>query len=173
MQATLVYAIAAGALAALFVLFFLTSSVLRWIYSSFAFWISKYLFTPQLPYPLRGMTRMHLLLLGGFVIANILGILLEGRTLDGIMIRTGYLALVNAVPLGLTGRCNVFLDKCGVPYETRLQLHRWIGRMVLVHSIVHSAIALGNGATTAITLEKGARTSGYIVSILERKLDLS
>jgi hypothetical protein len=97
---------------------------------------------------------MHLLLLGGFFIANILGVLLEGRTLDAIMIRTGYLALVNAVPLGLTGRCNVFLDKCGVPYETRLQLHRWIGRMVLVHSIVHSAIALGNEARTAITLEK-------------------
>ena len=54
--------------------------------------------------------------------------------------RTGHLSLVNMVPLiVLAGRNNPFIYLLRVSFDTYNLFHRWIGRLVVVEAIVHTA----------------------------------
>lgn len=53
--------------------------------------------------------------------------------------RTGHLALVNMIPLiVLAGRNNPFIQLLRVSFDTYIIFHRWIGRVVVVQSVVHT-----------------------------------
>ncbi|KAI5794682.1 hypothetical protein FPQ18DRAFT_327910 [Pyronema domesticum] len=161
MHSTIIYTIVGGSLVVLWPFYCLIFLVLRWFFSLCSFWIAKYLSTPLLSRLIRGdsaITRMHLLLLFLFVTGNIVAVLSEGLTLDGIRTRTGHLALANMIPVALLGRPSVFVDFCGIPYDERALLHRWIGTMVFIHSVTHSAIAFQKGSQAP---------SAYIVSVFD------
>ena len=57
--------------------------------------------------------------------------------------RSGTLAIFNMIPLiVLAGRNNPLITWLGIPFDIFNLLHRWLGRIVVGHAIVHSTVEL-------------------------------
>lgn len=53
--------------------------------------------------------------------------------------RTGVLAVINMIPLFLlAGRNNPLIPLLGISFDTYNLLHRWMGRMVVIESVLHT-----------------------------------
>ena len=145
MEATAVYAISLGAIFLLWMLITAGLSISRLLYSYGVYYLSKHLVNRQLPQPLRGramLTRLDLLLVSLYLAANVTAIFFGNSTLEDIKKRTGYLAIVNTMPLGLIGRPNTLVDSSGIPHREQARFHKWLGLMVLIHATTHCGIAL-------------------------------
>lgn len=91
-------------------------------------------------------TRLQLLFLVGYFATNVAfcvitidwsGPLRQVATL--LRSRTGYLAVVNMIPLFLmAGRNNPLIALLGMSFETFNLLHRWFGRIVMLESVAHT-----------------------------------
>ncbi|KAH8754297.1 hypothetical protein F5883DRAFT_688216 [Diaporthe sp. PMI_573] len=68
------------------------------------------------------------------------------------------LATINATPLFLGGRTNPLADFSGIPLSTYYVFHHFIGRIVIVEGLLHSALALRPSRLDQTTI------SGYVVS---------
>jgi predicted ferric reductase len=63
--------------------------------------------------------------------------------------RCGMLAVMNMVPLFiLAGRNNPFITFCGISFDTFNLIHRWIGRIVVLEAIAHTAAWMSNKVHT-------------------------
>ncbi|KAK4039703.1 ferric reductase like transmembrane component-domain-containing protein [Parachaetomium inaequale] len=63
--------------------------------------------------------------------------------------RTGYLAVVNMIPLFLmAGRNNPLIHLLGISFDTFNLLHRWLGRIVILESLAHTLAFLISNAST-------------------------
>ncbi len=63
--------------------------------------------------------------------------------------RTGYLAVVNMIPLFLmSGRNNPLISWIGISFDTFNLLHRWLGRIVMLESVAHTLAFLVGSAST-------------------------
>ena len=145
MEVTAVYAISLGAIFLLWMLVTAGLSISRLLYSYGVYYLSKYLVYRQLPQPLRRhtmLTRLDLLLVSLYLAGNVTAIFFGNSTLEDIKKRTGYLAIVNIMPLGLIGRPNMLVDFCSVPHRVQARLHKWLGLVVLIHATTHCGIAL-------------------------------
>jgi len=57
--------------------------------------------------------------------------------------RSGTLAIFNMIPLIImAGRNNPLITWLGVPFDIFNLLHRWFGRIVVAHAIIHTAVEL-------------------------------
>lgn len=64
--------------------------------------------------------------------------------------RTGYLAVVNMIPLFLmAGRNNPLINLLGISFDTFNLLHRWLGRIVILESLAHTIAFLAGNAQKA------------------------
>ena len=145
MEVTAVYAISLGAIFLLWMLVTAGLSISRLLYSYGVYYLSKYLVNCQLPQLLRGhtmLTRLDLLLVSLYLAGNVTTIFFGNSTLEDVKKRTGHLAIVNIMPLGLIGRPNMLVDSCSVPHRVRARFHKCLGIMVLIHATTHCGIAL-------------------------------
>lgn len=63
--------------------------------------------------------------------------------------RTGYLAVVNMIPLFLmAGRNNPLVNMLGISFDTFNLLHRWMGRIVTLEALAHTLAFLISNAST-------------------------
>ncbi|KAK4167545.1 ferric reductase like transmembrane component-domain-containing protein [Cladorrhinum sp. PSN259] len=63
--------------------------------------------------------------------------------------RTGYLAVVNMIPLFLmAGRNNPLINLLGMSYDSFNLLHRWMGRIVALESLAHTLAWMVSNAST-------------------------
>jgi hypothetical protein len=102
-------------------------------------------------------TRMQLVFLLGYLAANVAfcvitidysGPLKQVAAL--VRNRTGYLAVVNMIPLFLmAGRNNPLIHLLGISFDTFNLLHRWLGRIVALESLAHTLAFLVSNASTA------------------------
>ncbi|KAK3375036.1 ferric reductase like transmembrane component-domain-containing protein [Podospora didyma] len=61
--------------------------------------------------------------------------------------RTGYLAVVNMIPLFImAGRNNPLISLLGISFDTFNLLHRWLGRIVALESLAHTLAFLVSNA---------------------------
>ena len=88
--------------------------------------------------------RLHFILLGLFVItqavsmANLKYDQPQEATLAELRGRSGHLAILNMVALFImAGRNNPFIRILRVSFDTFNLFHRWIGRIIIVESIIH------------------------------------
>ena len=88
------------------------------------------------------LTRLDLLLVSLYLAGNVTAIFFGNSTLEAVKIRTGYLAIINIMPLGLIGRPNTLVDSSGIPHREQARLHKWLGLVVLIHATTHCGIAL-------------------------------
>lgn len=138
------YAISLGALVALFLLYRLYLVALSTAHVYGKRFVLKYLIYPQIPRLLRGggtITRLHFLIILIYVTGNILCMAFGVTSFVQLRTRTGLMSLVNLVPLCLGGRLTFLGDFCGVSYENHSRMHRWIGRMAVIQSLLHVTIA--------------------------------
>jgi hypothetical protein len=64
--------------------------------------------------------------------------------------RSGYLAVVNMVPLFVfAGRNNPLIKLLGISFDTFNLLHRWLGRIVVLESLVHTMAFLVSSASAS------------------------
>jgi len=101
-------------------------------------------------------TRLQLLFLVGYLATNVAfcvvtidwsGSLNQVATL--LRSRTGYLALVNMIPLFLmAGRNNPLITLLGMSFDTFNLLHRWFGRIVALEALAHTLAWFVSNAST-------------------------
>ena len=114
-------------------------------YSYGVYYPPKHLVNHQLPRLLRRhtmTTHLDLLLMSLYLAGDAMATLLRSPTLEHVKKRTGYLVIVNIMPLGLIGRPNLLVDSSGVPHKEQAGFHKWLGLMVLIHVTTHCGIAL-------------------------------
>ncbi|KAI1814581.1 ferric reductase like transmembrane component [Poronia punctata] len=91
-------------------------------------------------------SRLHSVILGGYLISNIVYMFYLDWSQENhyalaaeVRGRSGTLAVVNMVPLIiLAGRNNPLISLLKVSFDTYNLLHRWMGRMVVLETLVHT-----------------------------------
>ena len=104
MEVTAVYTISLSAIFLLWMLVTAGLSISRFLCSYGVYYLSMYLVYRRLPQLLRGhtmLTRLDLLLVSLYLAGNLAAIFFGNSTLEDAKKRTGYLAIVNIMPLGL------------------------------------------------------------------------
>lgn len=100
-------------------------------------------------------TRLQLVFLLGYLATNVafcvMTIDFSGslREVAGLVRnRTGYLAVVNMIPLFLlAARNNPLIHILGMSFDTFNLLHRWLGRIVILESLAHTLAFLISNAS--------------------------
>jgi hypothetical protein len=126
-------------------------------------------------------TRMQLVFLVGYLATNVafcvMTIDFSGSLNDVsklIRNRTGYLSVVNMIPLFLmSGRNNPLISLLGMSFDTFNLLHRWLGRIVILEALAHTLAFLisnaaknGWGAAFNTTFSVTYIMWGFIVCLL-------
>ncbi|KAL6720364.1 hypothetical protein ACLMJK_002285 [Lecanora helva] len=90
-------------------------------------------------------SRLHTILLLSYLLSNVIYIVLlhygnpKPQILAELRGRSGHLAIVNMVPLiVLAGRNSPLIPLLRVSFDTYNLFHRWIGRVVVAHAVVHT-----------------------------------
>lgn len=74
--------------------------------------------------------------------------------------RTGVLSVMNMIPLFLlAGRNNPLIYLLGISFDTYNLIHRWLGRMVVMEGVIHTAFWMGGK-----TYEKGWDIGSSIIA---------
>jgi predicted ferric reductase len=100
-------------------------------------------------------TRLQLVFLLGYLATNVAFCVLTidfsrplAQVAGLVRNRTGYLAVVNMIPLILmAGRNNPLIYLLGMSFDTFNLLHRWLGRIVILESLAHTLAFLVNSAS--------------------------
>ncbi|KAK4157109.1 ferric reductase like transmembrane component-domain-containing protein [Chaetomidium leptoderma] len=101
-------------------------------------------------------SRMQLVFLVGYLATNVAFCVITidfSQPLEEVASlvrnRTGYLAVVNMIPLFLmAGRNNPLLNLLGISFDTFNLLHRWLGRIVTLEALAHTLAFLISNAST-------------------------
>jgi hypothetical protein len=123
-------------------------------------------------------SRFHSLLILGMLALNfglcLVNVPYQNRdsTAKAIRKSTGTVATANFIPLVLmAGRNNPLIRALRIPFDTWMLLHRWLGRIVVIESLVHtmtwgiSYAKAENWGTVAAALVGGSfLRDGFVVS---------
>jgi hypothetical protein len=92
-----------------------------------------------------GVTRLQAGAVGGYFIINgaCMGIGIE--TTSDLALRCGMMASVNMIPLFLGGRTSMLANFLGISLHTYYLAHHWIGRIVIVQSLLHVGLVIASG----------------------------
>lgn len=137
MDITQWYGVALGSLAALIILF-------SNLHIRPAVFLLKHIFYPQIHPLIRGTsktTRFEAILIGSFLVGNVLCTSLGIKSPSDFVKRTALVSVINIIPLFLGGRINTIVSFSRVKYEPYARIHRWLGRIAIVECIVHSTLA--------------------------------
>ncbi|KAI1263331.1 ferric reductase like transmembrane component [Xylariaceae sp. FL1019] len=125
-------------------------------------------------------SRLHSLILGFYLLSNIFYMFyLHWSRLNRFSVaaeirgRSGTLAVVNMVPLIiLAGRNNPLIPILQVSFDTYNLLHRWMGRMVVLESLIHTlawayvqVAAAGWGSLNQKVLHETFVASGFTATV--------
>ncbi|KAL2181547.1 ferric reductase like transmembrane component-domain-containing protein [Thermothelomyces heterothallicus CBS 202.75] len=100
-------------------------------------------------------TRMQLVFLVGYFATNVAFCVMTidfsgplGSVASLVRNRTGYLSVVNMIPLFLmAGRNNPLITLLGMSFDTFNLLHRWLGRIVMLEAVAHTLAFLISNAS--------------------------
>ncbi|KAL2271559.1 hypothetical protein VTJ83DRAFT_930 [Remersonia thermophila] len=100
-------------------------------------------------------TRLQLVFLLGYLATNVAFCVITidwsgpfRQVASLVRNRTGYLAVVNMIPLFImAGRNNPLIPLLGMSFDTFNLLHRWLGRIVMLESVAHTLAFLISNAS--------------------------
>ena len=143
MEPVQIYAITAGGVFVVLLLYCASSSISRWIQDRTLFYVFKYLIYPLLIQRRRCLapfTRWQLLWTviywGLTLVCNLIGV----RTMSQAGTRAGSLSVLHLIPLCFAGRLSVAADLLGLSWRTYVTLHSSIGVMAFLQALVHALI---------------------------------
>jgi hypothetical protein len=109
-------------------------------------------------------SRLHFIILGGYLTSNLIYMFfLKWLTVNKYALcaeirgRSGTLAAVNMVPLIiLAGRNNPLIGMLKISFDTYNLLHRWMGRVVVIETVIHTIawliVQLADGGWDSVNL---------------------
>ena len=166
MDITLWYAIALGALVALYVTSFLILTFLTKIGPHARILFKKHVYYPQLPKILRGsekMTRFDFLLTILFLIGLVCCTTVEVHDVAGLRRRSGMISIINLIPLSAGAHMNFLTNACGIRLDVYGRIHRWLGRVAVIEGLVHTIAAV---SLQMPDLQVRSDVAGLTVSLL-------
>jgi predicted ferric reductase len=113
-----------------------------------------------------GVTRLQGLLVAGYLGINGFCMGLGVKTTSDLVSRAGLMAAVNVIPLFLGGRTNMLANFIGISIHSYYLAHHWIGRVVIIQSLLHVGLAIAAGQPWTFST---SQVSGISVSILENE----
>lgn len=147
MNLTQWYAISLAAIAVLLILYRIGSIGSALLITRF-----QVLALRHLVYPLfvqrrywTGVTRLQGFLVGAYLGINGFCMGLGVKTTSDVISRAGIMASVNLIPLFLGGRTNALANFIGISIHSYYIAHHWIGRVVIIQSLLHVAFVLAAG----------------------------
>lgn len=139
------YAIAAGGLFLLILLYRLTTRILSFIRSRTVFFLLKHFIYPYVFRRHRFMelvTREQFILQVVYWCATAACNFIRVNTMAQASARAGTLSVINLIPLLFAGKLSIAADLFGVSLRGFYGLHRSVGFMVVVQGLVHISILL-------------------------------
>lgn len=85
-------------------------------------------------------TRLEAILVSLLLLINVF-CLMWRPSVEGITRRSASLSIANLMCTVIGARMNVILDSCNIDLVVLGSVHRWTGRLVLMHAYVHIGIA--------------------------------
>ena len=148
MDATQIYAIAAGSAFALLLFYHCYSHICRWIQNRTLWFVFKHLVYPILlkrRWFFKPYTRWQCLLLISYWLGtascNVVGV----HTLLHFSSRAGILSVLNIVPLFFSDRLSFAADLLGLSFRGYRSIHSAIAYMALIQGLVHTIITVRQG----------------------------
>tara|TARA_R110002060_G_scaffold32988_4_gene43708 strand:+ start:1270 stop:1782 length:513 start_codon:yes stop_codon:yes gene_type:complete len=89
-----------------------------------------------------GVTRFHGSLIGSYIVLNGFCMGLGIRSTTDLLLRSGTMASINLIPLFLGGRTNMLSDFMGISLHSYYLAHHWIGRIVILQSLIHVGLVI-------------------------------
>ena len=141
MDLTQWYAVALGGLIALL---FLSHRILLMIRIALSYAASclKRKYHPQVHRYVRGSEKATLFdagLIVAFVVGNVICFTLEVKDVATLVKRSGVICTINLVPLALGEHMNMVASWCGLSLGAYARIHEWLGIVVIVKGLVHTA----------------------------------
>jgi hypothetical protein len=96
------------------------------------------------------ITLLEALIFSLYLIVNGILMGLGVRSFTALSSRAGALAVINMIPLFLGGRTSFLADSLGIPLHTYYLAHHWIGRVVILQSLLHLIPNLVSRATRTV-----------------------
>lgn len=163
MESTTLYATALASAFALWILFRILVRLFHLAKLLLAVLVVKHLIYPYL-YRRRHMvgvtTRFQVLAVMLFITGNVFSLATGVKSTTQVGSRAGTLAVVNLLGLLVSPRFSLLADSLGISSRSFVQIHRWIGRITMIHTIIHvlSIVIERNPAnrldTAAVTVSK-------------------
>ncbi|RDL30195.1 uncharacterized protein BP5553_10473 [Venustampulla echinocandica] len=138
------YATAIGAIAALFLCFYLRKKLIYFIDFFITSYCLKNIYYRRICTHLRWSnttTWFHGLLVGIFLAGNATYLVINREQL---LQQSGVLSVVNLIPVALGGHMNLIVDVCGITLEDYNRMHRWVARVAVIEGLLHSVLAVAS-----------------------------
>lgn len=108
------------------------------------------------------VTRLQGAMIGSYYIINGFCMGLGIRSRADLIARSGMMASINLVPLFLGGRTSMLANFLGISLHTYYLTHHWIGRLVVIQSLLHVALVIAAGKPWTFD---SSQVSGISVSL--------
>jgi hypothetical protein len=91
------------------------------------------------------VTRLQAATIGSYYIINGFCMGLGIKNTTDLIARSGTMASINLIPLFLGGRTSMLANFLGISLHTYYLAHHWIGRLVIIQSLLHVALVIAAG----------------------------
>ncbi|CZR55712.1 uncharacterized protein PAC_05600 [Phialocephala subalpina] len=140
------------------------------------FFVSRFqvLALKKLVYPLLrrryfgSVTRFQGLMVGSYIVINGFCMGIGIKNTGDLLLRSGTMAAINMIPLFLGGRTSVLANFLGISVHTYYLAHHWIGRVVILQSLLHVVLVIATGKPWTFD---SSQISGISVSLSQMGLE--
>lgn len=139
------YGAGLGLFFAVWIIYRITSRLLRLLLAGVSFFLLKHLFYP------RGIgrgawwgdiSRFQMLAVVSYILANAICMAWGFKSLAQFSSRVAFLSTINLVPLFAGSQLSLAADTLGVSLRTQIRMHTWMGLMSSVQAVLHSVLSV-------------------------------
>jgi hypothetical protein len=145
MDSTKLYAIAAASAILIWIFFRALAWLLRILKFILVIFVARHLLYPLLYRRRRffgAPTRFQALSTAMYVTANVASLVLGTKSASQVGLRAGIMASINLLVLLVGPRLSLVADYLGISCRANLQIHCCVGRMTIIHAVIHVVLAL-------------------------------
>ena len=144
MNLTQWYAISLAASAATLLTYYIGTVVSTFLIVRFQYFALKNIVYPLLLRRFWTGTRFQGGLVGIYIILNGFCMGLGIKSSAELLTRSGLMASINLIPLFMGGRTSMLANLLGISLHTYYLAHHWIGRVVIVQSLIHVGLVISS-----------------------------
>ena len=121
-----------------FILLYILLSIIKRLYLNLSFYPQIY----QLIKSLNKATRFNIVIIIGFLIGNVLYIIIKVKNTSRLIDRTSLISTINLIPLFLKCYINLIVSHYGIIYKIYSRIHQWLERVTLIKGFIYFIIVL-------------------------------